>query len=105
MAKGNIRCIGSTTFQEYRNVFSKNQALARRFQKIDVNEPSVDECITIINGVIKEFEKYHNVKFSNDSIVAAVNLSDKFINDKYLPSYSLMRSIQSLVPVQLEEGL
>ena len=49
-----------TTFQEYRNVFSKNQALSRRFQKIDVKEPSVDECITIINGVIKEFEKYHN---------------------------------------------
>jgi len=85
LAKGNIRCIGSTTFQEYRNVFSKNQALARRFQKIDVNEPSVDECITIINGVIKEFENYHNVKFSNDSIVASVKLSDKFINDKYLP--------------------
>ena len=84
LAKGNIRCIGSTTFQEYRNVFSKNQALARRFQKIDVNEPSVDECITIINGVIKEFEKYHNVKFTSDSIIAAVKLSDKFINDKYL---------------------
>ena len=85
LAKGNIRCIGSTTFQEYRNVFSKNQALARRFQKIDVNEPSVDECIRIINGVRGEFENYHNVRFSDDSIRAAVKLSNKFISDKFLP--------------------
>ena len=68
LARGNIRCIGSTTYQEYRNIFTKNQALSRRFQKIDVNEPTVDECITILNGVICEYENYHNVSFSKESI-------------------------------------
>ena len=85
LARGNIRCIGSTTYQEYRNIFTKNQALSRRFQKIDVNEPTVDECITILNGVICEYENYHNVSFSKESIESAVHLSNKYINDKYLP--------------------
>ena len=68
LAKGSIRCIGSTTFQEFRGIFNQNQALSRRFQKIDVIEPSFDECVEILNGIKSSYEDYHNVKYSEESL-------------------------------------
>ena len=89
LAKGTIRCIGSTTFQEFRGIFNQNQALSRRFQKIDVTEPSFDECVEILNGIKPNYEDYHNVKFLDESIKSAVELSSKYINDKFLPDKAI----------------
>jgi ATP-dependent Clp protease ATP-binding subunit ClpA len=89
LGKGNLRCIGSTTFQEYRGIFDQNQALSRRFQKIDVVEPSFDECIEIINGIKTIYEEYHNVSYSNDAVKASVDLSSKYINDRFLPDKAI----------------
>ena len=89
LAKGAIRCIGSTTFQEYRGVFNQNQALSRRFQKIDVIEPSFDECVEILTGIKTSYEDYHNVAYSDESIKSAVELSTKYINDKFLPDKAI----------------
>ena len=89
LGKGKLRCIGSTTFQEYRGVFNQNQALSRRFQKIDVLEPSVDECIKILDGLKSNYESHHNVKYSNESINSAVTLSKRFLNDRFLPDKAI----------------
>ena len=89
LGKGTLRCIGSTTFQEYRAIFDQNQALSRRFQKIDVVEPSFDECIEIINGIKNIYEEYHNVTYSNEAIKASVDLSSKYINDRFLPDKAI----------------
>ena len=89
LGKGKLRCIGSTTFQEYRGVFNQNQALSRRFQKIDVLEPSVDECIQILDGLKANYESHHNVKYSGESINSAVNLSKRFLNDRFLPDKAI----------------
>ena len=89
LGKGKLRCIGSTTFQEYRGVFNQNQALSRRFQKIDVLEPSVDECIQILDGLKANYEDHHNVKYSNESINSAVTLSKRFLNDRFLPDKAI----------------
>ena len=89
LGKGKLRCIGSTTFQEYRGVFNQNQALSRRFQKIDVLEPSVDECIQILDGLKGNYESHHNVKYSNESINSAVTLSKRFLNDRFLPDKAI----------------
>ena len=89
LGKGTLRCIGSTTFQEYRAIFDQNQALSRRFQKIDVVEPSFDECIEIINGIKNIYEEYHNVSYSNEAIKASVDLSSKYINDRFLPDKAI----------------
>ena len=89
LGKGNLRCIGSTTFQEYRGIFNQNQALSRRFQKIDILEPSVDECIQIINGLKDNYELHHNVKYSTESINSAVTLSKRFLNDRFLPDKAI----------------
>ena len=89
LGKGKLRCIGSTTFQEYRGVFNQNQALSRRFQKIDVLEPSVDECIQILDGSKGNYEAHHNVKYSNESINSAVTLSKRFLNDRFLPDKAI----------------
>ena len=89
LGKGTLRCIGSTTFQEYRGIFDQNQALSRRFQKIDVVEPSFDECIEIINGIKTIYEEYHNVSYSNDAVKASVDLSLKYINDRFLPDKAI----------------
>ena len=89
LGKGKLRCIGSTTFQEYRGVFNQNQALSRRFQKIDVFEPSVDECIQILDGLKANYEAHHNVKYSGESINSAVNLSKRFLNDRFLPDKAI----------------
>ena len=89
LGKGTLRCIGSTTFQEYRGIFDQNQALSRRFQKIDIIEPSFDECIEIINGIKDIYEEYHNVSYTNEAIKASVDLSSKYINERFLPDKAI----------------
>lgn len=89
LASGDLKCIGSTTFQEYRGIFEKDRALARRFQKIDVKEPSVDETIVILRGIKEPMEKHHKVKYSNAAIKAAAELADKYISDRYMPDKAI----------------
>jgi len=89
LQNGELRCIGSTTFQEYRGVFEKDRALARRFQKIDITEPSLSEAVAILNGLKSRFEAHHEVKYNNDAIQAAVDLSVKHINDRLLPDKAI----------------
>jgi len=89
LASGELRCIGSTTFQEYRGVFEKDRALARRFQKIDIVEPSVSESVAILNGLKSKFEEHHSVKYTGEAIQAAVDLSVKHIGDRLLPDKAI----------------
>jgi ATP-dependent Clp protease ATP-binding subunit ClpA len=85
LASGDLKCIGSTTYTEYRGIFEKDHALTRRFQKIDINEPSVEETITILKGLKSRFEEFHKVKFSPRALRTAAELSDRYINDRHLP--------------------
>jgi ATP-dependent Clp protease ATP-binding subunit ClpA len=85
LANGDLKCIGSTTYTEYRGIFEKDHALTRRFQKIDINEPSVEETITILKGLKSRFEEFHKVKFSPRALRTAAELSDRYINDRNLP--------------------
>jgi len=89
LASGELRCIGSTTFTEYRQVFEKDHALSRRFQKIDVNEPSVDETIDILRGLKKQYEKFHNVSYTDQALQSAVNLAVKHIHERFLPDKAI----------------
>ena len=89
LSNGSLRCIGSTTFQEYRQVFEKDHALSRRFQKIDVNEPSISETIDILRGLKSKFEEFHYVEYEDQALVSAVELSAKFINDRFLPDKAI----------------
>lgn len=89
LSSGELRCIGSTTYEEFRGIFEKDHALARRFQKIDVEEPSVEETIEILKGLKTYYEKYHNVKYSIDALKAAVELSDRYITDRKLPDKAI----------------
>jgi len=89
LAKGNLKCIGATTYQEYRVVFEKDQALARRFQKIDVEEPDVQTTINILKGLKLHFEEHHNVKFSPNALISAAELSARFISDRQLPDKAI----------------
>jgi ATP-dependent Clp protease ATP-binding subunit ClpA len=89
LQNGELRCIGSTTFQEYRGVFEKDRALARRFQKIDVVEPSIVEAVAILHGLKPRFEKHHDVEYSSEAIQAAVDLSVKHIADRLLPDKAI----------------
>ncbi len=89
LARGEVRCFGSTTFQEYRAVFGKDQALSRRFQKIDVAEPTQDETVQILNGLKPQFESHHHVTYSGDAIKTAVELSVKHITDRFLPDKAI----------------
>jgi ATP-dependent Clp protease ATP-binding subunit ClpA len=89
LASGTIRCIGSTTYKEYRQYFEKDRALVRRFQKIDVNEPSVADAIDILKGLKPYFEEYHKLKYTNDAIKAAVDLSARYIHDRKLPDKAI----------------
>ena len=89
LQNGELRCIGSTTFQEYRGVFEKDRALARRFQKIDVVEPTVAETVAILHGLKTRFEKHHDVEYASDALQAAVDLSVKHINDRLLPDKAI----------------
>jgi ATP-dependent Clp protease ATP-binding subunit ClpA len=89
LSSGNLRCIGSTTYKEYRQHFEKDRALVRRFQKIDVNEPSVPDAIKILTGLKPYFEDFHKVKYTNDAIKSAVELSSRYINDRKLPDKAI----------------
>ncbi|MDA0705399.1 MAG: ATP-dependent Clp protease ATP-binding subunit ClpA [Proteobacteria bacterium] len=89
LANGDIRCIGSTTYAEYRGVFEKDHALARRFQKIDVPEPSLEETIAILHGLKSRFEEHHGIKYDNEALDAAAELSYKHVNDRKLPDKAI----------------
>lgn len=89
LANGELKCIGSTTYQEYRGIFEKDRALARRFQKIDIPEPSVDETFEILKGLRGRLEDHHGVKYSIASLKAAAELSAKYINDRFLPDKAI----------------
>ncbi len=86
---GELKCIGSTTYQEFRNVFSKNAAFSRRFQKVDVSEPNVSDSVKILIGLKLYFEKHHDVKYSTRAITSAVELSQKHIHDRFLPDKAI----------------
>jgi len=89
LASGELRCIGATTYQEFRGVFEKDRALARRFQKIDVPEPSVPDTVTILLGLKPRFEEHHQVRYTRPALEAAVELSSRHINDRYLPDKAI----------------
>ena len=89
LANGELRCIGSTTYTEYRGIFEKDHALARRFQKIDIVEPTVPETIDILRGLRTRFEEHHNVKYADDALVSAAELAARHINDRQLPDKAI----------------
>jgi ATP-dependent Clp protease ATP-binding subunit ClpA len=89
LSSGELKCIGSTTYQEFRGVFEKDRALARRFQNIDVDEPSVDETFQILKGLRSRFEDHHDVKYSDKALKSAAELADKYINDRFMPDKAI----------------
>ena len=89
LAGGKLRCMGSTTYKEYRQHFEKDRALSRRFQKIDVNEPSVSDAVKILMGLKPHFEKHHELRYTNDAIRSAVELASRYINDRKLPDSAI----------------
>ena len=89
LASGTLRCIGSTTYKEYRNYFEKDRALVRRFQKIDINEPSIDDAVKILKGLKPYYEEHHRVRYTNDAIRSAVELSSRYISDRKLPDKAI----------------
>ncbi|MGH8476651.1 MAG: ATP-dependent Clp protease ATP-binding subunit ClpA [Methylococcales bacterium] len=89
LASGGIRCIGSTTYNEYRGIFEKDHALARRFQKIDIQEPSVEETFEILKGLKSRFEEHHDIQYSISGLRSAAELSDRYINDRQLPDKAI----------------
>lgn len=89
LANGELKCIGSTTYQEYRGIFEKDRALARRFQKIDVPEPSVDETVKILQGLKSRFEEHHDIKYTNQALRTAAELTQRYINDRHLPDKAI----------------
>ncbi len=103
LSNGSLRCVGSTTYKEYRNHFEKDRALVRRFQKIDVHEPSIDETIEILKGLKSYYEEHHGVTYTDDALKAAVELSAKYIGDRKLPDKAIdiideVGAAQMLVP-------
>ncbi len=89
LSNGSLRCIGSTTYKEFKNYFEKDRALVRRFQKIDIKEPSKDEAIKILEGLKTYYEDHHKIKYSPDAIISAVELSNKYIGDRKLPDKAI----------------
>ena len=89
LANGELRCIGSTTYSEFRGIFEKDHALARRFQKIDVVEPTVDETVEILRGLRSRFEEHHGIRYTDESLVAAAELASRHINDRNLPDKAI----------------
>ena len=103
LSNGSIRCVGSTTYKEFRNHFEKDRALLRRFQKIDVNEPTIEDTVKILAGLRSAFEEHHNVKYTPDAIRSAVELSARYINDRKLPDKAIdvideVGAMQMLLP-------
>ena len=110
LASGEMKCIGSTTYQEYRGIFEKDRALARRFQKIDVAEPSVEESYQILKGLKTRFEEHHDVKYADKALRVAVELSARYINDRHLPDKAIdvideAGASQRLLPVAKRKKL
>ena len=89
LSSGKLRCLGSTTYQEYQSIFEKDRALARRFQKIDVVEPSVDDTTKILHGLKEKYEAHHGIRYSNNALRAAAQLSAKYINERFLPDKAI----------------
>ncbi|MGM0518866.1 MAG: ATP-dependent Clp protease ATP-binding subunit ClpA [Campylobacterota bacterium] len=89
LASGKLRCIGATTFSEFRNDFSKDKALSRRFAKVDIEEPSVEDAITILEGLKSKYEQFHGIKYTKTAIQSAVELSQKYITDRFLPDCAI----------------
>lgn len=89
LTTGDLRCIGSTTYQEYRGIFDKDRALSRRFQKIDVDEPSVDETYQILKGLKSRFEDHHNLKYTDKALKVASELADRYMNDRFMPDKAI----------------
>ncbi|WP_420226133.1 ATP-dependent Clp protease ATP-binding subunit ClpA [Pigmentiphaga litoralis] len=89
LSSGQLKCLGATTYTEYRGIFEKDHALSRRFQKVDVNEPSVEQTVQILRGLKQKFEDHHGVKYSAAALSAAAELSSKFINDRHLPDKAI----------------
>ena len=89
LASGQLRCIGSTTYQEYRGIFEKDHALARRFQKVDILEPSVEETVLILKGLKTRFEEHHGVRYSQEALRLAAELSERYITDRHLPDKAI----------------
>ncbi len=102
LASGELRCIGSTTYQEYRGIFEKDHALARRFQKIDITEPSVDETVEILRGLKSRFEEHHKVRYSLQALRTAAELSAKYITDRHLPDKAIDVIDEAGAHVQLQ---
>lgn len=110
LASGDLKCIGSTTYHEYRGIFEKDRALARRFQKIDVNEPSVDETIRILEGLKTRFEQHHGVRYARTALRAAAELSARYLNDRHLPDKAIdvideAGASQRLLPISKRKKL
>ncbi|MFW1676359.1 ATP-dependent Clp protease ATP-binding subunit ClpA [Pontibacter sp. JAM-7] len=109
LSSGQIRCIGSTTFQEFRGIFEKDRALARRFQKVDVLEPSVDDTYRILRGLKSRFEEHHNIIYTDEALKAASELADRYINDKHMPDKAIdvideAGAYQRLLPQELRKS-
>ena len=104
LAAGEIRCIGSTTYEEYKNLFEKDRALSRRFQKIEIAEPSLSESRAILEGLRPYYEDYHDVKYTRSAVDAAVNLSDRYLTDKYLPDKAIDVMDESGALLSMDQG-
>ena len=89
LARGELKCIGATTYAEYRNFFDKDKALSRRFAKVDVPEPSIEDTYKILKGVQEKYETYHNITFSDEALQSAIDLSVKYIHDRFLPDKAM----------------
>ena len=109
LSSGELRCIGSTTFQEFRGIFEKDRALARRFQKIDVLEPSVEDTYQILRGLKSRFESHHELEYTDESLKVAAELADRYINDKHMPDKAIdvideAGAYQRLMPEELRKS-
>lgn len=104
LANGGLRCIGATTYEEYRNFFEKDRALSRRFQKIEIKEPSVAESIDIIKGLKPHYERHHGVRYTNKALKSAVELSARYITDRYLPDKAIDVMDEAAAALKLASG-
>ena len=104
LAKGEIRCIGSTTYDEYKKIFEKDRALSRRFQKIDITEPTLEETIKILKGLKSRYEKHHQLRYTSSSLKTAAELSEKYINERFLPDKAIDVIDEAGLLVRLRTG-
>ena len=112
LARGELHCMGATTLDEYREYIEKDAALARRFQPVQVAEPTVEDAITILRGIQEKFEIFHGVKIQDQALISAVTLSNRYITDRYLPdkaidlvdeACSMIRTEMESMPIELDE--